>query len=200
MSVLIKPQRPFFSADSLPLIAALATAKTLLKWGVRAGVRWPNDVVVDGRKIAGILVESRTKGNELTYATVGIGINANVDTDAIESIRASSTSLLTILDRVVNREELIVDILSNLEAMCESIGSTRENAAIDILETLDWSKGKHVIVRAVDRDVVGLFDGYASLTTARILTKNGSELVEAATILSVDYESDQIKRPQANKR
>ena len=189
MSTLIRPQDVISSADSLPIVAAVATAKTLLRWRVRAGVRWPNDVVAEGRKIAGVLVESKSRGNELIYATVGIGINANVDTSKVESIRGSSTSLLTLLGTPINREELIVGVLSDLEAVYESLQGTRENTAMDLLSALDCSKGKHVRVRTVDRDVMGLFDGYESLARARILTSNGLEAVETSAVVSVDYES-----------
>ena len=191
MSVLLKRHGLLASPDSLPIIAALGTAKTMvLKWRVRAAVRWPNDVVVDGRKIAGILVESRSKGNELTYSALGIGINANIDTSKLQSISASSTSLLTLLGTPVNREELIAAVLSDLEAMYESIQATGENAALDLLEDLDWSRGKQVRVRTVNRDLLGSFESYESLGRARIRTKSGLERVETNTVVSVDYESD----------
>lgn len=191
MSVLIKPNGTLSQVDSLPLIAALGTAKTLvLNWRVRGAVRWPNDVVVEGRKIAGILVESKSKGNELIYATLGIGINANIDTDKIEPIRDSSTSLLILLGTPINREELIAATLSNVEAMYESVEATGESVALDLLVDLDWSRGKQVRVRTISRELVGLFDSYESLTGVRIRTTNGLERVTASTLVSVDYESD----------
>jgi BirA family biotin operon repressor/biotin-[acetyl-CoA-carboxylase] ligase len=193
MSVLIKPHGGLSTTDSLPLIAALGVAKTLVRWNVRAAVRWPNDVVVDGRKIAGVLVESKSKGNELTYAAVGIGINANVDTGAINSIRDSSTSLLALLGEPVNREELIVTVLSDLESTYESIQDAGESDGLDILADLDGSRGKHVTVRTVNRDLVGLFDSYESLSRVRIRTRSGLERVDTNAVVSVYYESDQSK-------
>lgn len=191
MSVLIRPNEPLPWADSLPLTAALGIAKTLvMKWQVKAAVRWPNDVVVDGRKIAGILVESKSKGNELAYGTLGIGINANFDTDKLASIRDSSTSLLVVLGTAVDREELIAAALSDLEAMYESIRADGEKAALQLLEDLDWSKGKNVRVRTINRELVGVFEGYESLARARIRTRSGVERVESNIVLSVDYESD----------
>ena len=176
---------------SLPLIGALAIAEVLVRnWKVEAGVRWPNDVVVDRRKIAGILVESKSKGNELIYAALGIGINANFDTSQIEAIRDSSTSLLTLTGKSINREEFVVAILSEVETMYESIQAGGENAIMEILKNVDWSRGKRVRVKTRGQEFVGLFEDYESLDRARISTRSGPQWVETNTVVSVDYESD----------
>jgi len=191
MSVLIRPHEGLFPWESLPLIGALETAETLVvSWRVKAAVKWPNDVVVEGRKIAGTLVESKFEGNELSYATLGIGINANVDTSEVGSIRDSSTSLLTLLGTPIDREKLIIAILSRLETLYESIQATGESAALSLLADLNWSKGKHVRVRMINRDLAGCFDGYESLARVRIRTVGGLECVETSAVVSVDYESD----------
>jgi len=191
MSVLLKPEGRVFPIDSFPIIAAVAIAKTMvLSWRIKARVRWPNDVVIDGRKVAGILVESKSKGNELTYAIIGVGINANVDTSPVESIRGSSTSLNSILNAPIDRVQLIVAVLSNLEAMFESVQAGDERAALDQLAELDYSRGRRVRVRTVDSDLRGSFDSYESLATARIRAGGGINLVDTNAAVSVDYESD----------
>jgi len=191
MSVLLKPEGHFFSIDSFPIIAAIAVAKTLAqRWRIRARVRWPNDVVLDDRKIAGILVESKAKGNELTYATIGVGINANVDTSHIESIKCSATSLSSTLNAPVDRVELIVTVLSNLEAMYESIRAGDQRFALGLLAELDCSRGRQVRVRTADGELRGCFDSYESLSTARIRAGGEITLVETNSAVSVDYESD----------
>ena len=191
MSLLLKPEGRPFPIDSFPINAAVAIAKTMiLGWRIRAGVRWPNDVVMGGRKIAGVLVESKSKGNELTYATIGMGINANVDTSQVKSIRESSTSVSSILNAPIDRVELIVAVLSNLEATYESIQASDERAALDLLAELDCSRGRQVRVRTVDSELRGSFDSYESLAKARIRTGGGIRLVDTNTAVSVDYESN----------
>ena len=191
MSVLIRPHDCLFPWESLPLVGALGIAEMLdVRWRVKAAVKWPNDVVVDGRKIAGTLVESKFKGNDLSYATLGLGINANVDTSAVGSIRDSSTSLLTLLGTPIDREKLIIALLSRLETIYESMQAAGESAALSLLADVNWSRGKHVRVRMVDRDLVGCFDRYESLARVRIRTVGGFECVETSAVVSVDYESD----------
>ena len=191
LSILIKPQGSASSVHSLPLIAALAIAKVLVQnFTVTAGVRWPNDVVVGRQKIAGTLMESESKGNELIYAALGIGINANFETREVEAIRDSSTSLLTLTGKPINREELVVALLTEMEAMYESFQARGESAIMEVLRSLDWSRGRRVSVRTADRRIVGVFDDYMSLDRVQIATRSGPQWVEASTLVSVDYESD----------
>jgi len=191
LSILIKPKKPSAFIDSLPLIGALGVTKVLTEgWGVKAGVRWPNDVVVDGRKIAGILAESKSRGNELAYAALGIGINANFDVREIKAIRDFSTSLSAILGRPVDREGLLVATISEVESLYESVNLTGESVVMGILRKFDWSRGKRIRVRTVDREFIGSFEDYEDLQKARINTAEGPQHVEIGTLVSVDYESD----------
>jgi BirA family biotin operon repressor/biotin-[acetyl-CoA-carboxylase] ligase len=190
-SILIKPKNQLALIDCLPLIGALAVTKVLVEgWGVRAGVRWPNDVVVDGRKIAGILVESKSRGNEFAYAALGIGINANFDVREFEAISGFSTSLSTILGEPIDRERLLVAVISEVESLYELVNATGESIVTGILRHFDWSRGKRVNVTTADRELTGLFDDYESLQKVRIDTTHGPERVQIGTLVSVDYQSD----------
>ena len=191
LSILIRCQGDQTVVDALPFIGAVAIAKTLIaNWRVKAQVRWPNDVVVGGRKIAGVLVESKSRGNKLAYAILGLGINANFRTVEIEPIKESSTSLLNLVGRPVSRERLIAAVLSEVEATYDAVNAVGEGALLEILGRLDWSHGKQVTVKTQDKEFTGLFQDYESLSRARIRTKDGLESVEASTVISVDYKSN----------
>ncbi len=76
LSILLRPGGHQSFLDSLPLLGALAIAEAVgSQLRLKACVRWPNDVVVDNRKVAGILAEAKSKGNELAYVILGLGIN-----------------------------------------------------------------------------------------------------------------------------
>lgn len=191
LSILLKGQELPASLDSLPMVGALGIAKPLLeRWRVKASVRWPNDVVVRWRKIAGVSVESKSKGNELLYAILGIGINANFDTNRIAAISGTSVSLLTILGEAVNRESLITAILSETEEMYESLLTSGGEDLVALLRELDCSRGKFVRVTSAEREVAGIVDDYESLSRVRIRTPNGLESLETNALVSVDYQSD----------
>jgi BirA family biotin operon repressor/biotin-[acetyl-CoA-carboxylase] ligase len=91
--------------------------------GIMARVRWPNDVVVDRRKIAGVLVDAKFKGNELIYTILGLGIKANFETDKIDEIRNTATSLIALHGGAIDREALICAVLLEIERLYESLCS-----------------------------------------------------------------------------
>lgn len=119
-SLILRPKLRSAEALKLTLVAGLAVADTLdEQYGLRAETKWPNDVLVKGRKICGILGEVSTTGKELSAVVLGIGINANFKAERVlpESIRAGATSLETELKRKIQLEQLFNRLLEKLEAM-----------------------------------------------------------------------------------
>jgi BirA family biotin operon repressor/biotin-[acetyl-CoA-carboxylase] ligase len=118
-SLILRPKLCSAEALKLTFVAGLAVAETLDQlYGLRAETKWPNDVLVDGRKICGILGEVTTKGKEVNVVVLGIGINANFKAERVlpKSIRGGATSLETELKRKIRLEELFNRLLEKLEA------------------------------------------------------------------------------------
>lgn len=76
-SALLRPRLPPAAAPPLTLAAGVAVAEAVNSLGVPASLKWPNDVVVEGRKLAGILTEMSTRGTRIEYVVLGVGINVN---------------------------------------------------------------------------------------------------------------------------
>ena len=112
MSVLLFPPEPTADPGWLTALAALAVVEVVAAWSGRdARIKWPNDVRVDGRKIAGILVE-RGPG-----AVIGIGLNANIRLDQFpDELRDSATSLRILTGGHVDRSELARALIERLDA------------------------------------------------------------------------------------
>ncbi|HYB68485.1 MAG TPA: biotin--[acetyl-CoA-carboxylase] ligase [Candidatus Acidoferrales bacterium] len=118
-SLILRPKQRLAKAAKLTYVGGLAVAETLHEeYGLSAQTKWPNDVLVNGRKICGILGEASTMGKEINYVILGIGINANFDAERVlpESIRAGATSLETELNRRIQLEGLFIRLLEKLEA------------------------------------------------------------------------------------
>jgi BirA family biotin operon repressor/biotin-[acetyl-CoA-carboxylase] ligase len=81
MSVLLRPA--LVPVGLVPLAAGVAVAEAVSEWSVAARLKWPNDVLVDGRKLAGILSEASSGGAGVEWAVVGIGVNVSVARDAL---------------------------------------------------------------------------------------------------------------------
>jgi BirA family biotin operon repressor/biotin-[acetyl-CoA-carboxylase] ligase len=90
LSALLRPDVPMAHAPVFTLAAAVAVTRAAREAGVDAGIKWPNDVLVDGRKLVGILTEMEGEADRVSWVVVGMGINANVDPAALP---ADPTSL-----------------------------------------------------------------------------------------------------------
>lgn len=105
-------------------LAALATIQACQELGLHAQVKWPNDILLSGRKAAGILVESAWIGNALDAAVVGIGVNvAAAAVPPVAQLTFPATSLEGELGRVLDRMEVLRGILTALVAWRSRIGT-----------------------------------------------------------------------------
>ncbi len=122
MSVLLFPVGSLDEPSWLTAMGAVAVSEVVSEWtGRRAAIKWPNDVRVNGRKVAGILVE-RAAGS-----VIGIGLNANSTQDDFPAdLRETATSLRLLLGSPVDRSELARDLIQSLDAHYDE--SIREGA------------------------------------------------------------------------
>ena len=118
MSVLLRPRLPAEHSFRLTLLAGVAVAETLAQgYGLEPRIKWPNDVLVRGRKLCGILAEMKTTGGALDYLVLGIGVNLNLrPEDLPEELRTIATSVSAELGRPVAREEFARNLLEAIEA------------------------------------------------------------------------------------
>lgn len=102
---------------ALSLVAPLAMAEALEgAAGLSCRIKWPNDVLVGGRKIAGVLIETDLAGEAVKYALVGMGVNVNFDPAAVPEIADIATSVRRELGRDGSREEVLAALLNAFEA------------------------------------------------------------------------------------
>lgn len=107
MSFLLRPQMKPEAASMLTLVIALAVRKAVLQvTGIEALIKWPNDIVVNGKKICGILTEMSTIGSDINYVTAGVGINVNTKSFP-EEISRTATSISLACGKKISREMLV---------------------------------------------------------------------------------------------
>ncbi|MBU5676277.1 biotin--[acetyl-CoA-carboxylase] ligase [Alkaliphilus sp. MSJ-5] len=117
MSLVLKPNIPPTEGVKMTQIAAAAVCKSIRELtGLNALIKWPNDIVINGKKICGILTEMAGELNEVNYIIVGIGINVNTDGFSCE-LKEKATSLFIEGGKKIDRRELVVNILKNFEAL-----------------------------------------------------------------------------------
>jgi BirA family biotin operon repressor/biotin-[acetyl-CoA-carboxylase] ligase len=101
---------------SLIMVASLAVVHCIEKVsGLEAQIKWPNDVLVNGKKVCGILIESDVRGNAVDYAVIGIGLNVNLNTADFPEIAVTATSISQELGEKISRREMIRCLLVEVE-------------------------------------------------------------------------------------
>ncbi|WEK55729.1 MAG: biotin--[acetyl-CoA-carboxylase] ligase [Candidatus Cohnella colombiensis] len=121
MSLLLRPPVPVHQTPQLTLLAAVALSRAISKLtSLDIGIKWPNDLLVDGRKISGILLETAAEDERLKYIVVGMGISVNLDkADFKEELHSKAISLKMLTGQTISRTELIVSIMENFEQLYE---------------------------------------------------------------------------------
>ncbi len=146
-------------------------------YGVQSGVKWPNDIVVDWKKLAGILIETKISGPELAYAIVGIGLNVNL---TAEQLPTGATSIFLAKKKRFRLEKTLSSILTVLERHYETLRD--ENAVVG-----DWWKHcahrmKPVIIETANRKICGKCVGVNPDGSIAIQTEQGNVTVPDGTL------------------
>jgi BirA family transcriptional regulator, biotin operon repressor / biotin---[acetyl-CoA-carboxylase] ligase len=116
LSIVLRPPIAVAEAAQLTLVAGLAAAEAVSEWVPQAVIKWPNDVLIDGRKVVGILTEMQANDDRVRCAIVGIGVNLNAaPEDFPDELRDKATSLSVVLGRFVDRTQFTDRLLSHLE-------------------------------------------------------------------------------------
>jgi BirA family biotin operon repressor/biotin-[acetyl-CoA-carboxylase] ligase len=113
--------------------------------GLYACIKWPNDIVVNDKKCAGILTEAHTLGDQVEYVVVGVGVNVNFAAASVEGILADATTISDELSRAFSRVELARSVLKSIEEHLLGLG-VREDAHALFAEHLA-TLGRRIEVR-----------------------------------------------------
>ena len=133
MTILLYPDIPPVKAPQLTLLMAIAVAEGIQEvTGLETKIKWPNDIVVNGRKICGILTEMSTEIDYINHVVIGAGINVNQDTFP-DDIKATASSLKLELGKSVKRSELIAAVMKSFEKCYEIFIETEDLSGLQEL-------------------------------------------------------------------
>jgi BirA family transcriptional regulator, biotin operon repressor / biotin---[acetyl-CoA-carboxylase] ligase len=116
-SVILRPQMQLSKASQIPMLAGVAVAETLETYCPdKVQLKWPNDVLISGKKVCGILAQMKTSADAIDFVVLGIGINVNLSREQFPpDIQKIATSLAIEAGREISRLELIISLYENLE-------------------------------------------------------------------------------------
>lgn len=146
--------------------------------GLKPRIKWPNDILLDGKKVAGILVESAIAGDEVHHSIVGIGINVALDADEIDEISGGATSLNQASAGDIPRDELLREILQQLDALY--IQLNHDDTPVEEWEELLDTLGQRVRVSWRGEEYVGHAEGIDEVGSLLLRQDDGRIQVLAA--------------------
>ena len=117
-SVVLRPELPPYEAPQLTFLSAVAVARAIqITTGLQPTIKWPNDLLINGRKVAGLLNEMNAETDRVGFVILGIGVNLNMRADQFPSdLRTPATSLLLESGTPISRQAFVVHLLRELDS------------------------------------------------------------------------------------
>ncbi len=139
---------PADQLSGLGLVIAVAIVRLLNEYGLKGEIKWPNDVLVDGKKIAGALIESRFKGTGSACVAIGVGLNFNMDPGAGADIEQPWTSMTQELHStdMIDRNEVVGRLITMLVRACEDYEKSGLELFLPEWQSHDMCVGREIEV------------------------------------------------------
>jgi BirA family biotin operon repressor/biotin-[acetyl-CoA-carboxylase] ligase len=179
LSVIVRPWLSPVEAPQLTLLTAVALANATMKMNdLVIQIKWPNDLLIEGRKLSGILTELRTEGDRVAYVIIGIGVNVNTTAGDLSKVTdQKATSIAVETGAKVSRLELLQTFLEEFEDQYTLLGTHGFDPILERWKILSGIVGKIVRVDEAGHTLKG-----------RVMD------VEQTGVLVVKCESGEVKR------
>lgn len=162
------------AADGLSLVVGLAVIQVLKSYAPQLQLKWPNDLVYDNKKLAGILLELVGEPNGVCHIAIGIGINVNVlDTKYFAKVDQAWVSLAQIIGSAIDRNELVPAIISSLHTYLMNFERHGFSYFKEEWANFDALKGQEALIYMGDQVIVGTADGVSDTGAFRLMTHLG---------------------------
>ena len=159
LSIILRPHITPARAAMIPLAAAVAVAETLtLEFQITADIKYPNDILVNGRKICGILVESAIEAERLQYVILGIGVNIAQQEFAVE-LQEIATSIALETDKLLTPDDFLSPLLMRLNSWYPSVISEPERVVTRWQELSSYAYNGPVRIISGDSIIEGITRG-----------------------------------------
>lgn len=154
LSIVLRPQIVFEQLGLLNLAAAIGVARTLKDLTIEARIKWPNDVLIEERKVSGILSEGKVKEGRAVAVILGVGINVNLEReDFPRDIALTATSLLAETGRKLDRLEILAGFLDHFGIIYSGLQLGDTHHILDAYRPLCATLGRRVRIEMKDRFV-----------------------------------------------
>ncbi len=187
-SFVLRPRLAPADAPQLALAAAVAVARALAPFAPgRVAIKWPNDCLLGGRKVAGILTEMDAEVDRVRAVVLGIGVNLNAPARAFPSaLRATATSVLLATGTAVDRPRFVAALCSTLEDVYDRVVRDGFAALADEWESYSCLTGRRVTVDQAGRQSAGTVRGIDASGRLVLDGPSGEERIMAGDVSIVN--------------
>ena len=184
-SIILRPNFLPHDAPKCTLMAAVAVAQAMNRFNLKPEIKWPNDIMFDGRKLVGILTEITAEIGKITYIVVGLGINVNISREEFpEEIRNVATSLSEMNGGEISRVKFFRAVLEEFDKLYCKVNAAGFAEVFTLWKKYNITLGKNV-------RVISAGDGGESFIGKAIdLDSEGALQVETASGLRTVYAGD----------
>ena len=174
-SVLLRPDLQPQATTRLTVASATALRRAIAsQTGLKPEIKWPNDILIRGKKVAGILTELSAEVDHIKYVVIGMGIDVNLSlSDFPAELRKLATSLRIELGKPVSRSELAVAVLRELDHDYTRLGAGQFAAVADEWERHGTTIGHEVVIRIGDRRLRGRAESLGEDGALLLRTEHG---------------------------
>ncbi len=186
-SLVLRPKLVPSDSPKCTLMAAVAIAHAMDRFGLRAQIKWPNDLMFEGRKLVGILTELSAEMSRITYIVLGIGINVSIRREEFPiELRDVATSLMEMKGEKISRIEFFRAVLEEFDKLYLDITNDPRGGFRRMLD--EWRKYNITLNRKVR--VITASTGEYFLGVARDIDADGALLVETTDGLERVFAGD----------
>ena len=184
VSVILRPPFPPQEAPKCTLMAAVATVEAIREAsGLNCGIKWPNDILWQGRKLVGILTEMSAEMDAINFVVLGIGINVSLqENDFPEELRNIGASISMGAGREVSRVEVLQKLLERLEHWYQVVKKEGFEPVLEAWRRESITLGQPVRVLAGEETYDGVAEELAEDGSLLVRTENGLRRVLAGDV------------------
>ena len=188
-SLIIHPKFDVSSSTLIPILSAVALSKSIkLVLGIETEVKWPNDITMNGKKVAGVLVDASFQTNSIDYLILGIGINFDIDTKKLEK-RLTKTPNFYGIDSLRKKENktppktLLKEFLLQFEKNLFQLDKGEKSKIVK-----EWTKraagiGKKITINTSNGKISGISQGIDNDGALKIKTKNETKKIYVGDVV-----------------
>lgn len=189
MSLVLRPSIPLDQTPHLTLLVSVAVTRVLRQeTEADAAIKWPNDILIKGRKVCGVLIEVRAEADRIHYCVAGAGINVHADKSMPEALKGTAIYLDEVSERPLHRARIAARCCEEIEALLDLYEKEGFSPIKSLWESHAMMLNKTVTVSSTKGVLTGKALGIADSGALLLKTKAGIQSIFSADVTTTAKE------------